>query len=83
MLATLADRSFSTLGFVPKPDEDKHATFRFQIGGEKCTIFGYAFAIENPEARGGQENLSLCFIIRSPWGNLENISRFSTNYLIT
>jgi hypothetical protein len=81
MLATLADRSFSTLGFVSKPDEDKHATFRFQIGGEKCTVFGYAFAIANPEARGGQENLSLCFIIRSPWGSLENINKFSNELL--
>ncbi|MHA2109743.1 MAG: hypothetical protein ACW99R_18715, partial [Candidatus Hodarchaeales archaeon] len=76
MLATLADRSFSTLGFVSKPDEDKHATFRFQIGGDRCTVFGYAFAISNPEARGGQENLSVSFVIRPPWGNLENINRF-------
>jgi hypothetical protein len=81
MLATLADRSFSTLGFVPKPEEDKHATFRFQVGGEKCTVFGYAFAFENPEARGGQENLSLSFIVRPPWGNLENINRFLSELL--
>jgi hypothetical protein len=81
MLATLADRSFSTLGFVPSPEEDKHATFRFQVGGEKCTVFGYAFAFPNPEARGGQENLSLCFLIRPPWGNLENINRFLNELL--
>ncbi|MHA2307131.1 MAG: hypothetical protein ACXACU_17260, partial [Candidatus Hodarchaeales archaeon] len=81
MMATLADRSFSTLGFVPKPDDVKHATFRMHIGGEKCTVFGYAFAIENPEARGGQENLSLCFIIRPPWGNLENINKFLNELL--
>lgn len=81
MLATLADRSFSTLGFVPKPEEDKHATFRFQVAGEKCTVFGFAFAFDNPEARGGQENLSLSFIVRPPWGNLENINRFLNELL--
>ncbi|NHJ02381.1 MAG: hypothetical protein EAX86_09625 [Candidatus Heimdallarchaeota archaeon] len=81
MLASLSDRSFSTLGFVNKPEEDKHATFRFQIAGEKTTIFGYAFAIANPEARGGQENLSISFIIRPPWGNLENINKFLTELL--
>ncbi len=81
MTFTLADRSFSTLGFVSKPDEDNHATFRFQIGGEKCTIFAYAFAIPNPEARGGQENLSMTFIIRNPWGNLENLNRFLNEML--
>jgi len=77
----LADRSFSTLGFVPKPDEVKDATFRFTYAGEKCTVFAYAFAIENPEARGGQENLSLCFMIRPPWGNLENINKFRVELL--
>ncbi|MFX0207140.1 MAG: hypothetical protein ACFFDT_14215, partial [Candidatus Hodarchaeota archaeon] len=81
MLATLADRSFSTLGFVPSHEEDKHATFRFQVRGERCTVFGYAFAFPNPEARGGQENLSLCFVIRPPWGNLENINRFLNELL--
>ena len=78
MLANLSDRSFSTLGFVSNPEEDKHAIFRFQIGGEKCAVFGYAFAFENPEARGGQENLSLCFVIRPPYGNLENLNKFLT-----
>ncbi|MFX0211135.1 MAG: hypothetical protein ACFFDT_34465, partial [Candidatus Hodarchaeota archaeon] len=81
MLANLSDRSFSTLGFVSNPDEDKNATFRFQIGGEKCTVFGYAYAFANPEARGGQENLSLCFVIRPPWGNLENLNKFSSDLL--
>ena len=81
MLANLSDRSFSTLGFVSSPSEDKNASFRFQIGGDKCTVFGYAYAFENPEARGGQENLSLCFLIRPPWGNLENLNKFSSELL--
>ena len=81
ILATLSDRSFSTLGFVPKPDEDKLATFRFQVTGEKCSVFAYAFATVKPEARGGQENLTLCFLIRPPWSNLENINKFSNETL--
>ncbi|MFW9778446.1 MAG: hypothetical protein ACFFE8_06280 [Candidatus Heimdallarchaeota archaeon] len=81
MIVSLADRSFSTLGFVANPNEDKHATFRYHISGEKCTVFGYAFAIENPEARGGQENLAICFVIRPPWGTLENLNRFLNELL--
>jgi hypothetical protein len=81
MIHSLADRSFSTLGFVSNPEEDKDATFRFQVGGEKCAVFGYAFAFANPEARGGQENLSLCFVIRPPWGNLENLNKFKSELL--
>ncbi|MFX0209299.1 MAG: hypothetical protein ACFFDT_25170, partial [Candidatus Hodarchaeota archaeon] len=72
----LADRSFSTLGFVSKSSEEKDATFRYHFAGENCMVFGYAFAAENPEARGGQENLSICFLIRPPWGNLENLNKF-------
>jgi hypothetical protein len=81
MAFSLADRSFSTLGFVGDPEDDNHATFRFQIGGEKSTVFGYSFAKKDPEARGGQENNSLIFIIHHPWGNLDNLNRFLAELL--
>ncbi|MFX1546466.1 MAG: hypothetical protein ACFFCU_09690, partial [Promethearchaeota archaeon] len=76
MRFSLADRSFSTLGFVSNASEEKDATFRYHFAGDNCMAFGYAFAIEKPEARGGQENLSICFLIRPPWGNLENLNKF-------
>ncbi|MHA2096478.1 MAG: hypothetical protein ACW98F_17805, partial [Candidatus Hodarchaeales archaeon] len=81
MAFALADRSFSTLGFVGNPDDDNHDTYRFQIGAERTQIFAYSFAKKDPEARGGQENLSLSFIIRDPWGNLENVNRFLAELL--
>ncbi|MFX1507450.1 MAG: hypothetical protein ACFFDC_15310, partial [Promethearchaeota archaeon] len=59
-----------------KSSEEKDATFRYHFAGENCMVFGYAFAVENLEARGGQENLSICFLIRPPWGNLENLNKF-------
>jgi len=61
--------------------DSKSHPHRFQVGGEKCTIFAYSFAIANPEARGGQENLALAFIIRQPWGKLENLNRFLNELL--
>jgi hypothetical protein len=77
----VADRSFSTLGFVSKPEEIKDATFRFTFAGEKCSVFGYAFAIERAAARGGQENMSICFMIRPPYGTLENLNKFRVDLL--
>ena len=44
LLSSFANKSFSTLGFVSNPEEDKHRIFQLQIGEENFMVFSYAFA---------------------------------------
>ncbi len=75
-LHALADRSFSIFGFVTNPDETKNASFGFQFQKEKCTVFGYDFAILNSESPDNKDSFILCFLVRPPRGNLEILSLF-------
>lgn len=72
----LADRALSTAGLVPNLGNTKHTTFRFQVEGEKCTVFTYVFTIPNSESPDGKDNLILCFVVRPPWSNLELLNLF-------
>lgn len=76
----LANNSFAALGFV-SPEEEKHCMFGsgltsiaplFIPQDDKMEVYppalGYAFSYANPEATGGQENLSVCFVIKYPKG---------------
>ncbi|MFX0181432.1 MAG: hypothetical protein ACFE95_00010 [Candidatus Hodarchaeota archaeon] len=78
----LANSSFAALGFVSDFEKEKFTIFDFEIpivqtkGGERCKVFGYVFAFDHPETVGGQENLSLCLILRPSSWNPEIYERY-------
>ena len=65
----LADKSFSTLEFIGLDETERSGTFDFSTGSYECTALGYSFAIENPQARGGKENLTVVLLLRKEWGD--------------
>ncbi len=74
VMLDLSDKSFSTLEFVGTDEYERSGTFDFSTGSYECTALGYSFAIENPEARGGKENLTIVLLLRREWG--ENLLVF-------
>jgi len=79
VMLDLADKSFSTLEFVELGEEDRSGTFDFSTGSYECTALGYSFAVDNPEARGGKENLTIVLLLRKEWG--ENLLTFQDELL--
>jgi hypothetical protein len=69
IMLDLSDKSFSTLEFVGLDEDERSSTFDFSTGSYDCTALGYSFAIENPQARGGKENLSIVLLLRKEWGD--------------
>jgi hypothetical protein len=69
VMLDLADKSFSTLEFVGTEEEERSGTFDFSTGSYDCTALGYSFAVDNPEARGGKENLTVVLLLRKEWGD--------------
>ncbi len=69
VMLDLADKSFSTLEFVGTEEEERSGTFDFSTGSYECTALGYSFAVDNPEARGGKENLTVVLLLRKEWGD--------------
>ncbi|MFX1507451.1 MAG: hypothetical protein ACFFDC_15315 [Promethearchaeota archaeon] len=74
IMLDLSDKSFSTLEFVGSGEDERSGTFDFSTGSYDCTALGYSFAITNPAARGGKENLSIVLLLRKEWG--ENLLFF-------
>ncbi|MHA1226818.1 MAG: hypothetical protein ACTSPV_08770 [Candidatus Hodarchaeales archaeon] len=79
VMLDLSDKSFSTLEFVGIDEYERGGTFDFSTGSYECTALGYSFAIENPEARGGKENLTIVLLLRREWG--ENLLIFQDELL--
>ncbi|MFX0206793.1 MAG: hypothetical protein ACFFDT_12475, partial [Candidatus Hodarchaeota archaeon] len=69
VMLDLSDKSFSTLEFVGLKEQERSGTFDFSTGSYECTALGYSFAVENPEARGGKENLTIVLLLRKEWGD--------------
>ncbi|MFX0210385.1 MAG: hypothetical protein ACFFDT_30680, partial [Candidatus Hodarchaeota archaeon] len=69
VMLDLSDKSFSTLEFVGLEEKERSGTFDFSTGSYECTALGYSFAIANPEARGGKENLTIVLLLRKEWGD--------------
>ncbi|MHA1973576.1 MAG: hypothetical protein ACTSW1_11315 [Candidatus Hodarchaeales archaeon] len=79
VMLDLSDKSFSTLEFVGIDEYERSGTFDFSTGSYECTALGYSFAIENPGARGGKENLTIVLLLRREWG--ENLLIFQDELL--
>lgn len=69
VMLDLSDKSFSTLEFVGLEEKERSGTFDFSTGSYECTALGYSFAIDNPQARGGKENLTVVLLLRKEWGD--------------
>ncbi|MFX1285665.1 MAG: hypothetical protein ACFFB5_18640 [Promethearchaeota archaeon] len=63
-LVELSDRSFGGTGFGQNFDEEIPSNFDFILAeGIRTSVLSFGFAVERPEARGGQENLTLNILI--------------------
>ncbi|MFX0174531.1 MAG: hypothetical protein ACFE9L_21850, partial [Candidatus Hodarchaeota archaeon] len=65
-LIELSDRSFSGTGFSDDFTVEIPSNYDFVLSHEvRTSIMSFGFALERPEARGGQENLTLNILIHS------------------
>lgn len=63
-LVELSDRSFSGTGFGQNFEEEIPSNFDFVLGERlRTSVLSFGFAVERPEARGGQENLTLNILV--------------------
>ncbi|MFX0087837.1 MAG: hypothetical protein ACFFAU_19450, partial [Candidatus Hodarchaeota archaeon] len=63
-LVDLSDRSFSGTGFSDNFTVEIPSSYDFVLAeGLRTSIMSFGFALERPQARGGQENLTLNIII--------------------
>ncbi|MFQ5821440.1 MAG: hypothetical protein ACE5I5_15760, partial [Candidatus Heimdallarchaeota archaeon] len=72
-LVDLSDRSFSAGGFVEETTEEKVTIFDLRLGESRMICISYGFAIDNPEARGGKENMTINLLVDPVYGELTNI----------
>ncbi|MFQ6123334.1 MAG: DUF2341 domain-containing protein [Candidatus Heimdallarchaeota archaeon] len=72
-LVDLSDRSFSAGGFVEETTEEKVTIFDLRLGEARMMCVSYAFAIDNPEARGGKENMTINLLVDPVYSELTNI----------
>jgi hypothetical protein len=64
-LVALSDRSFSGTGFSDDYDSEVSSSYDFVLGPKlRISVLSFGFAIEKPEARGGQENLTLNILVQ-------------------
>jgi hypothetical protein len=65
-LVELSDRSFSGTGFSDDFTVEIPSNYDFVLShGVRTSIMSFGFALERPDARGGQENLTLNILIHS------------------
>ncbi|MHA2156901.1 MAG: hypothetical protein ACXABU_16275, partial [Candidatus Hodarchaeales archaeon] len=69
VMLDLSDKSFSILEFVGLDESERSGTFDFSTGSYDCTALGYSFSMDNPQARGGKENLTVVLLLRKEWGD--------------
>jgi hypothetical protein len=63
-LVDLSDRSFSGTGFSDDFDVEIPSSYDFVLAhGIRTSVISFGFALERPESRGGQENLTANIII--------------------
>ncbi|MFX0053223.1 MAG: hypothetical protein ACFE8U_18255, partial [Candidatus Hermodarchaeota archaeon] len=65
-LVELSDRSFSGTGFSDDFTVEIPSNYDFVLSHEvRASVMSFGFALERPDARGGQENLTLNILIQS------------------
>ncbi|MFX0182325.1 MAG: hypothetical protein ACFE95_04500, partial [Candidatus Hodarchaeota archaeon] len=65
-LVELSDRSFSGTGFSDNFTVEIPSNYDFVLSHEaRTSVMSFGFALERPDARGGQENLTLNILIHS------------------
>jgi hypothetical protein len=69
VMLDLSDKSFSILEFIGLDEYERSGTFDFSTGSYDCTALGYSFSVDNPQARGGKENLTVVLLLRKEWGD--------------
>jgi hypothetical protein len=63
-LVELSDRSFSGTGFSDNFEEEITSSYDFVLAqGLRSKVMSFGFALERPEARGGQENLTAANVL--------------------
>jgi hypothetical protein len=63
-LVDLSDRSFSGTGFCDGFDNEIPSSYDFVLAlGIRTSVMSFGFALERPDSRGGQENLTCNIII--------------------
>ncbi|MHC4690702.1 MAG: hypothetical protein ACYS5F_13855, partial [Planctomycetota bacterium] len=63
-LVELSDRSFSGTGFSDNFENEIPSSYDFVLDhGIRTSVLSFGFALERPEARGGQENLTLNILV--------------------
>ncbi|MFX0185915.1 MAG: hypothetical protein ACFE95_22755, partial [Candidatus Hodarchaeota archaeon] len=63
-LVELSDRSFSGTGFCDNFNDEITSSYDFVLSqGVRTKVMSFGFALERPEARGGQENLTANIMI--------------------
>ncbi|MFW9854519.1 MAG: hypothetical protein ACFFFG_05645 [Candidatus Thorarchaeota archaeon] len=63
-LVELSDRSFSVTGFADTLDAEIYSSFDFVlVRGIRISILSFGYFLSRPEARGGQENITLNILI--------------------
>ncbi|MHA2156423.1 MAG: hypothetical protein ACXABU_13840, partial [Candidatus Hodarchaeales archaeon] len=64
-LVELSDRSFSGTGFSDNYEIEIPSAYDFVLDhGIRTSILSFGFALKKPEARGGQENLTLNILVQ-------------------
>jgi hypothetical protein len=72
-LVDLSDRSFSGTGFSDNFDTEISSSYDFVLThGVRTKVMSFGFALDRPEARGGQENLTANILIHQDLFKLVN-----------
>ncbi len=70
-LVALSDRSFSGTGFSDDYTSEVHSSYDFVLAEKlRISVMSYGFALDKPDARGGQENLTLNILVHQDIFNL-------------
>ncbi|MHA2094499.1 MAG: hypothetical protein ACW98F_07720, partial [Candidatus Hodarchaeales archaeon] len=63
-LVALSDKSFSTTQFSEEYSSEEQSSYDFNLGEQlRISVLSFGFALEKPDARGGQENLTLNILV--------------------
>jgi hypothetical protein len=63
-LVELSDRSFSGTGFSDDFESEIPSSYDFSLGSQlRISVMSFGFALDKPEARGGQENLTFNLLL--------------------
>ena len=72
-LVDLSDRSFSGTGFAEDFESEVTSSYDFVLGPKlRINVLSFGFALDRPEARGGQENLTLNILVHPEMFDLVN-----------